>query len=334
TTPGATDVPMLGIDFSVQAGYAYLSGLKVKKFVNVSGKTLVPDDKVTLKAYVDANGNNQVDAGETLLGSASFSSNLANLIFSPQTVPTSPPLKILLAVDIASDADPTHWLALKVDSPADVTITSVADKSSANYPLSNTQDIPLPVQVVGIKAEVNGNVVKLKIKTQVERGDFVGFNIYRSKDNDKYVLVGSYVNNSSLKAKGLGPYGGEYEFVDKVVESGKYYYKIEAVGRGESREVEVINVDIEIPKRYVLHQNYPNPFNPTTTIEFELPVSANVVLELYNISGQKVRELFNGKLPAGYHKVVVDGRDLASGVYFYVLKANDFVGVKKMVLVK
>ncbi|MCS7229539.1 MAG: T9SS type A sorting domain-containing protein, partial [Candidatus Kryptonium sp.] len=227
-----------------------------------------------------------------------------------------------------------HWVALQVESPADVNITSVADKSSVNYPLQNAQDIPLPVQVTNITAKVVGSVVKIKIRTQTERDDFLGFNIYRSKENTSYVLVGSYLNHSALKAKGLGPYGGEYEFVDKVVESGKYFYKIEAVGRNGSKELDVVQVLIDIPKKYVLHQNYPNPFNPTTTIEFELPVSANVVLELYNISGQKVKELFSGKLPAGYHKVVVDGRDLASGVYFYVLRANDFVGVKKMVLVK
>jgi len=96
----------------------------------------------------------------------------------------------------------------------------------------------------------------------------------------------------------------------------------------------VIQVVVDVPKKYALYQNYPNPFNPYTTIKFELPVASSVRLELYNSAGQKVKDLFVGELPAGYHEVKVDGRDLSSGVYFYVLRANDFVGVKKMVLVK
>lgn len=199
----------------------------------------------------------------------------------------------------------------------------------------NYGDVPLPVQVTKVSAEVIGNVVKLRIKTQVESSEFLGFEIYRSIDNVNYVLAGSYLNNSGLKSKGGEMFGGEYEFVDKeITGSGKVYYRIEAVSKNERRLIDVVEVEIEVPKNYVLHQNYPNPFNPATTIEFEIPVGGNVVLELYNSAGQKVMDIFSGELPAGYHKIRFDGSNLASGVYFYVLRVNGFVGVKKMVLVK
>ncbi|MFQ5750763.1 MAG: S8 family serine peptidase, partial [bacterium] len=89
-----------------------------------------------------------------------------------------------------------------------------------------------------------------------------------------------------------------------------------------------------------LAQNYPNPFNPTTQIDYELPVNSHVTLTIYNLLGQKVRGLLKHiAKPAGQHSVTWDGRDdankpVSAGLYFYVLKANNFTDVKKMLLVK
>ncbi|MDO9576702.1 MAG: FlgD immunoglobulin-like domain containing protein [Candidatus Cloacimonadales bacterium] len=85
--------------------------------------------------------------------------------------------------------------------------------------------------------------------------------------------------------------------------------------------------------------NYPNPFNPTTTIKFGLCEDLNVVIDVYNIKGEKVRTLVNGELEAGYHSILWNGKDdsgknTASGVYFYKMKAGKFVSTKKMILMK
>ncbi|MEN3038280.1 MAG: T9SS type A sorting domain-containing protein, partial [Candidatus Kryptonium sp.] len=90
----------------------------------------------------------------------------------------------------------------------------------------------------------------------------------------------------------------------------------------------------EIPNKFALYQNYPNPFNSSTNIEFDIPVESNVKFEVFDVKGKKIAELINGKLKAGRYSVIVNFNDLPSGVYFYRLIANDFVGVKKMVLVK
>ena len=99
-----------------------------------------------------------------------------------------------------------------------------------------------------------------------------------------------------------------------------------------------------IPETFSLKQNYPNPFNPTTSIEFSLPVAADVELIVYNILGQQVASLINEQRFAGNHSVLWNANDsngmkLSSGIYFYMLKAsgidgNEFQKIKKMVLLK
>jgi hypothetical protein len=94
-----------------------------------------------------------------------------------------------------------------------------------------------------------------------------------------------------------------------------------------------------LPTTFALEQNYPNPFNPTTTIQFALPRSGQVRLEIYNTLGQLVTILASEQLAAGTYSVAWDGSDIwgnqvASGVYLYRLQANDFVSTRKMLLLK
>lgn len=92
--------------------------------------------------------------------------------------------------------------------------------------------------------------------------------------------------------------------------------------------------DEQLPSNYVLYQNYPNPFNPTTNIKFALPYESNVTLKIYNLLGQEVMTLVNKVMNAGYHTVGFDASDLTSGLYIYRIEADNFVQVKKMLLMK
>lgn len=108
---------------------------------------------------------------------------------------------------------------------------------------------------------------------------------------------------------------------------------------GAGFAVQAEDGSMEIPEGFVLEQNYPNPFNPSTHIRFRLPADARVTLEVFNLLGQKVRRLADGQHPAGEHTVIWDGRSdagvpAASGIYFYRLRAGEFVQTRRMLLLR
>lgn len=90
----------------------------------------------------------------------------------------------------------------------------------------------------------------------------------------------------------------------------------------------------QIPERYSLHQNYPNPFNASTKIKFDLPLVSKTILRIYDILGREAATLVNERLSPGRYELEWDGSAFASGIYFYELRAGDFVDSKKMVLIK
>lgn len=89
-----------------------------------------------------------------------------------------------------------------------------------------------------------------------------------------------------------------------------------------------------IPDRYALNQNYPNPFNPVTNISFDLPKSSKVTIKVFDLLGKEVATLVDRQMNAGSHAIHFEAGHLASGVYFYQIKARDFTSVKKMILLK
>jgi hypothetical protein len=109
--------------------------------------------------------------------------------------------------------------------------------------------------------------------------------------------------------------------------------------------------EINAPANFLLAQNYPNPFNPSTTISFSLTAedvglrstssgqAKDVEIIIYNIKGQKVKQLVSDQLSAGQHSVVWNGKDdngnpVSSGIYFYKMKAGKYTSVKRMILMK
>jgi hypothetical protein len=88
------------------------------------------------------------------------------------------------------------------------------------------------------------------------------------------------------------------------------------------------------PAKFHLSQNYPNPFNPRTTIAFSLPSPGRVVIEIYNLIGQRINILLDKVMPAGEYHIEFDASQLPSGLYFYRMTATDYQAVKKMVLMQ
>lgn len=89
-----------------------------------------------------------------------------------------------------------------------------------------------------------------------------------------------------------------------------------------------------VPAAFELKQNFPNPFNPVTTIQYVVVSEQFVSLKVYDVNGREVATLVNQRKPAGLHRVAFEATNLPSGVYFYKLKAGEFVQVRKMALVR
>ncbi len=118
---------------------------------------------------------------------------------------------------------------------------------------------------------------------------------------------------------------------DEVLHSnfGQFYISI--------NELSVL--DNHIPKEFSLHQNYPNPFNPITRIQYDIPSDEYVIIDIYNLIGNKVRSLLKSEQKAGYNYVVWDarndlGQSVSAGMYIYTIQAREFRKTKKMLLLK
>jgi photosystem II stability/assembly factor-like uncharacterized protein len=110
---------------------------------------------------------------------------------------------------------------------------------------------------------------------------------------------------------------------------GVYRIKLE-----EPEPVKVENENVSAVKGFELYQNYPNPFNPGTRISWRSAIGSQQTLKVYDVLGNEVATLANEWREAGSHSVNFDASGLSSGIYYYQLKAGDFIQAKKMIFAK
>jgi len=142
------------------------------------------------------------------------------------------------------------------------------------------------------------------------------------------------LDGPAVIAKGAGylvSIPGAFTVKDVIVADTRHRSYAALIGEGKTTDA--------LPTTFGLSQNYPNPFNPSTTIDFALPENTHVKLEVFNILGRRVAVLLDRDMEAGTHNLVWNstsgsGSQVASGVYFYRLKAGDYVGSRKMLLLK
>jgi hypothetical protein len=89
-----------------------------------------------------------------------------------------------------------------------------------------------------------------------------------------------------------------------------------------------------IPKEYKLEQNYPNPFNPTTNIKFDIPMSGNIRIVIFDVIGNELQPILDNVLQAGSYSIQFNATNLSSGLYLYKLISSDYSETKKMMLIK
>lgn len=210
-----------------------------------------------------------------------------------------------------------------------------SDNTTTYSPVTATDvvDIVLPVELTSFSASAGNGRVILSWATESETNNF-GFDIERSEDEIEFQKIGF------VEGKGTTIVPQQYSFVDAKLAPGTYYYRLKQVDLdGAFEYTDVINITLTPPKEFSLAQNYPNPFNPETTIRYDLPVSAHVVLTVYNILGKEVKTLVDVEQSAGIKTVVWDGKDnlgkdVSSGAYIYQMKSGGFTEVKKLTLLR
>jgi len=186
----------------------------------------------------------------------------------------------------------------------------------------------IPVELTSFNAVGYDDYTEISWITITETNN-AGFSLERKSSNTDWNEI-AFISGSGTTAEPQA-----YTFIDEKVSVGIYSYRLKQIDLDGTFEYsQVIEVDITAPSSFVLEQNYPNPFNPTTTIKFALPVETEVQLSVYNTIGEKVAEVLSGTLKEGYHEVLFDAAALTSGTYFYRLEANEFVDVKKMLILK
>ncbi len=191
-------------------------------------------------------------------------------------------------------------------------------------------DQSLPVELSLFTGSVNDNSVTLEWQTSTELNNKV-FEIERKTDKSEFEVIGFVPGHGTTSEK------NSYSFTDKELFTGNYSYRLRQIDySGKFEYSNILNFEVSnVADSYQLYQNYPNPFNPNTKIEFNMKEKAFVTLTIYNILGERVKELVNNELPQGKHTLDFNAVDLPSGVYVYNLNVNDqYSEAKKMTLLR
>jgi hypothetical protein len=211
---------------------------------------------------------------------------------------------------------------------------------------------PLPVELTSFSANsVEGTKAQLKWETATEVNNY-GFEVERSVVSSETAKVKSENETANIvtenrvweKVAFVEGHGNSnspklYSFTDaNLVGGSKFMYRLKQIDIDGTYEYsDAVEVEV-LPTKYELFQNYPNPFNPTTNIKFSLPEDAKITINIYNVLGERVGQLLNEDLKAGFHQVEFSsnkiGYQLASGIYLYTIESKNFTQVKKMMLIK
>jgi photosystem II stability/assembly factor-like uncharacterized protein len=200
-----------------------------------------------------------------------------------------------------------------------------------------TTDGTLPILLAFFNYSTNDNIVNLRWATQQEINNS-GFDIERKKSGDD---INGWSKIGYVQGNGTTHETKYYSFKDEILATGLYNYRLKQYDYNGYYEIFNLNgaVSINPPVKFSLHQNYPNPFNPVTKIRFDIPSEtgsqkSEVKLVIYDLSGREILTLMNEAKQPGTYEVTFDGSNFASGVYFYKLKAGDFIETKKMLMIK
>jgi hypothetical protein len=236
------------------------------------------------------------------------------------------------AADVAWDASTINTVNAIVISGADLyaggNFTSIGGFTQSFF--AQFIDGLVPVELSSFTSNINMNNVILNWSTVMEENNS-GFDIERKSSNNN-----NWIKLTNIQGHGTSNNSHSYSYEDRNILTGNYNYRLKQIDfNGNYKYYDLSNeVIIGLPVKFELSQNYPNPFNPSTSINFELPAANFVSLKIYDMTGKEVANVMNEVKEAGYYSVNFNASMLSSGIYFYSIKAGNFVSTKKMMLVK
>ncbi|GJQ33407.1 MAG: hypothetical protein HBSAPP04_22460 [Ignavibacteriaceae bacterium] len=187
----------------------------------------------------------------------------------------------------------------------------------------------VPVELTSFTATSQSKGILLEWTTASETNNY-GFEIEKSTDGN------IYSTEAFIAGKGTTLAETNYSYFITGLPNGEVYVRLKQIdydGTATYTKVETVNFDL-VPENLTIHSNYPNPFNPSTVIRYALPADGFAEMKVYNATGELVKVLISGEMPAGQHQVTFDATGLNSGVYFVRLVSKSGQSIRKVSLLK
>lgn len=337
---------LFGNDLSFVNNYVYLEG----KYFGIGGVTNSINELSVTHSPTSVTYGSGVSLATQwrITGNQSGAVNL-KLIF-PASLSASPSLRVWRRDTTSGD-----WTRVGIYTPTGtdprvITVTGVTNingmitKGSSDWTIAEN-DQTLPVELSSFTAFVSPqNFVRLDWITQSETG-VMGYYIYRNTSDD---LSTASLISPLITATNTAQVAS-YSYTDSEIPGNNlYYYWLQNLDLDGVREfhgpvtvnlVENNNEAPEIPLVTSLNLPYPNPFNPSTTISYGLAKAEQVVIDIYNVRGEKVRNLVFAQKSPGNYRITWDGKNsqgqaLASGIYFVKMQAGKYGYTQKLIMMK
>ncbi len=207
----------------------------------------------------------------------------------------------------------------------DVTGTTI-DKVLLNFPQADT----IHISYINVMASILAPYSVLDFPSGVVNGQVIVRCFYGAGQMNINLFDGNVINKVNIVNFATVISASQASMPGLVGNVSPSYWLV------ASHQTGLTNVENKqlVPKQFNLEQNYPNPFNPSTVISFTVAKSEAVNISIFNIIGQKIATLINKEYTPGSYSVQFNAGNLPSGIYFYRLSTNDYVSIKKMILMK